>query len=93
MLDRIQGSAPTQYAMLYENKGTSYTMLGMYDEAMSLFEKCLAINQEIYGENSSYYATTLCDIASACKSKGEYDKAFRSLLPPNVNCTGRKTRI
>ena len=50
----------------------------MYDEAMSLFEKCLAINQEIFGENSSNYATTLCNIALAYKSKGDYDKALKN---------------
>ncbi|MBO7571411.1 MAG: CHAT domain-containing protein [Bacteroidales bacterium] len=78
MLDRIQSDNLAEYAVLYENKGTSYTMLGRYNEAMPLLEKSLSINKEAYGENSSHYATTLCNIALTYKSRGEYDKALKN---------------
>lgn len=78
MLDRIQSDNQAEYAVLYENKGISYTMLGRYDDAMPLLKKSLSINKEAYGENSSNYATTLCDIALAYKSKGDYDKALKN---------------
>jgi CHAT domain-containing protein/tetratricopeptide (TPR) repeat protein len=78
MLDRIQSDNLAEYAVLYENKGISYTMLGRYDDAMPLLEKSLSINKEAYGENSSHYATTLCNIALTYKSRGEYDKTLKN---------------
>ncbi len=61
-----------EYLSFLSNKAFIKTKLGDYDYALKLYDECLKLAKEIYGNESLIYVTMISNVASIYLSKKEF---------------------
>lgn len=74
-IDREMQNQPEVQAALMDTMGRVYRSLGLYDSAMPLVEKSLALRQQTLGREHPEVANSLHTLARIKHAKGDYDGA------------------
>ncbi|MBC8311605.1 MAG: CHAT domain-containing protein [Candidatus Marinimicrobia bacterium] len=70
---------PKLTAKLYNNIGTVYERISVYDSAIVYFEKSLLLKKTLYGENAKNLGSTLNNMGILYNERGYYGKAIEIL--------------
>ena len=74
-IDDTDPSAPEMKARIFSVSGLVYHTTGEYSEAKELYEKALAIYQEIFREEHADVAASFNNLANVYNDMGEYNQA------------------
>ena len=66
---------PEVLADLLDTIGTAYLNLGLYDEARSAFDECLALRRQVHGERNSEVVLAMVNLSVAYQNLGSYEQA------------------
>ena len=70
------GSGDSSVAMLYNNLGSAWELLGNSNQAIEFFDRALRIYVNYLGQNHPYVARCYKNLGASWDSKGEYKKAI-----------------
>jgi signal transduction histidine kinase len=89
----VLGPAHPDYATSLGNLAGLYYSKGEYDRALPLYERALAIREQVLGPAHPDYATSLHNLAELYRAEGKYDQAlvlFQKALHIREHSLGRE---
>jgi tetratricopeptide (TPR) repeat protein len=81
-VERVQkelDGQPELQAEMLTVMGRTYRRLGVFDKALPLLQKALAIGRPVFGQDSADLAQSLNDLGVMLSERGDYAEAARSL--------------